>query len=555
MRRRPRLGRWLVVAALAALAVAVSFLRAAPAVALPAQCSQGGFTVTCTYTSGSNPFVVPNGVSTVHVVAVGGSGASTNSAVGGFGARVAADLTVSAGDTLYAVVGGNGALGSGADNGGGSATSIGGGGGGASDIRTVQSDLASRVLVAAGGGGGGDGSGGGAPPVGGGNGGNAGVAGQDGKDASSFDGDSADGGQGGGAGTAFAGGSLGSGGAGGTGNDPGANGCDGDPGGLGQGGVGGFQPDFSDCFRGGGGGGGGLYGGGGGGGGGDQGLANGGAGSGGGGGGSSLVPAGGTFLIDSTGSPEIVITYTAPDVVTPASLDFGSQPLGSTSGAKTVTLSDTGTAPISVGSLSIGGPDAGNFAISADTCSGTSVAVGDSCTASVTFAPTVTGARSATLELNDDASDSPQTVALSGIGTTSADVAVAISGPSSARNGSQDTYVLTLSNAGPSTALNVVMSAQVPSGTKFVSVTTTHGSCSHPASGATSGTISCSLGDLASGSTALNGVSLKVTLNSKGGSVSVAAQAGSMASGATPATPDPNLANNVSSLNTIINKK
>jgi hypothetical protein len=108
---------------------------------------------------------------------------------------------------------------------------------------------------------------------------------------------------------------------------------------------------------------------------------------------------------------------------------------------------------------------------------------------------------------------------------------------------------MTISNAGPSKALNVVMTAQVPNGTKFVGVSTTQGTCTQPASGATSGTIRCSLGDLASGGAAVDSLALKITLNAKGGSIAVAANASSSV------TPDPNLANNVASLSTTVSKK
>jgi hypothetical protein len=53
-------------------AAGVGGLLADQAAALPAACSQSGPTVTCTYTSGSNPFPVPAGVFSIHVAAVGG---------------------------------------------------------------------------------------------------------------------------------------------------------------------------------------------------------------------------------------------------------------------------------------------------------------------------------------------------------------------------------------------------------------------------------------------------------------------------------------------------
>ncbi len=86
------------------LAIAMSaMLTDVAAAALPAGCGQTGSTVTCTYTSGSNPFTVPVGVSSIHVLAVGGIGGGGS---GGHGAAVDGDLNVTAGSTLYAVVAG-----------------------------------------------------------------------------------------------------------------------------------------------------------------------------------------------------------------------------------------------------------------------------------------------------------------------------------------------------------------------------------------------------------------------------------------------------------------
>ncbi|MHB1836703.1 MAG: glycine-rich protein, partial [Solirubrobacteraceae bacterium] len=146
---------------------------------------------TFSYTGAEACYVVPPGVTRVHVVAAGApggaggenvGGSTVPGGVGGFGAKVTGDLDVTPGQTLYVYVGGAGGNvantgdpgGAGGFNGGGAGGSIGGGGGGgASDVRTVPASgdpctagasLDSRLIVAAGGGGGGaaSGSGGGA---------------------------------------------------------------------------------------------------------------------------------------------------------------------------------------------------------------------------------------------------------------------------------------------------------------------------------------------------------------------------------------------------------
>jgi hypothetical protein len=108
-------------------------------------------------------YVVPPGVTSVHVRAVGGRGGNLGGVfftlAGGRGGVVDADVPVVPGQTLYVNVGGVGGdnTGAGGANGGGSSVSPSGGGGGASDVRTCSVPLAQanscRVVVAGGGGG------------------------------------------------------------------------------------------------------------------------------------------------------------------------------------------------------------------------------------------------------------------------------------------------------------------------------------------------------------------------------------------------------------------
>jgi hypothetical protein len=248
----------------------------------------GAATATFGYTGGEQAFVVPSGVSKIHVLAVGGSGGGGDVS-GGAGAEVSADLAVTPGQVLHVEVGGtgedSGEGGEGGFNGGAAGGSASGGGGGASDLRLLPLSsglITDTRLIVAGGAGGGGGPG---EDCGGG----GGDAGSAGGASCSW--------EGGGAGTESAGGAGG-----------GGCGLNGESGQLGQGGIGGFGESGNN---GGGGGGGGYYGGGGGGGG----CVSGG---GGGGGGSSLVPAGGKLEIAlPSASPQIQISYTPPPPVIP----------------------------------------------------------------------------------------------------------------------------------------------------------------------------------------------------------------------------------------------
>jgi hypothetical protein len=114
----------------------------------------------------------------------------------------------------------------------------------------------------------------------------------------------------------------------------------------------------------------------------------------------------------STGSTVPTTPATTTVSVTPASLTFGSQSVGTTSVPQAVTLSNTGSATLAIWSIGA----AGDFAQS-NTC-GTSLAAGASCAVSVTFTPTAAGARTGSLSIANNAATSPQAVALTGTGAS-----------------------------------------------------------------------------------------------------------------------------------------
>lgn len=283
------------------------------------------------FTGGEQAFVVPGGVTSIHVVAIGGRGGESDVA-GGVAAQVSGDLVVTPGQTLYVEVGGVGqAGGAGGFNGGGAGGSNGGaGGGGASDVRTAPR-LAGllpepRLIVAAGGGGGGG----------------TGVetAGAAGGAAGSAGGTAEENG-GGGAGTPTEGGTGGS-------------GCSGiaEAGAVGSGGAGGGSIGSGG---GGGGGGGGLYGGGGG----SAGCNL--LGGGGGGGGSSLVPAAGILALASpAAAPKVEISYTP----VPPSISIVSPSDGANyTKGQSVSANYSCTAPLGASVISCAGPVANGAAL------------------------------------------------------------------------------------------------------------------------------------------------------------------------------------------------
>jgi pimeloyl-ACP methyl ester carboxylesterase len=134
-----------------------------------------------------------------------------------------------------------------------------------------------------------------------------------------------------------------------------------------------------------------------------------------------------TITDDAANSPQTVSLSgvgTAPLVSFSAgSLSFASQPTGTTSPAQAETVTNTGTGNLTISTVTISGTNAGDFAKSADTCTGATVAPNGTCTVSVTFTPSAAGSRSASLNFTDNASGSLQTVSLTGAGVATASVA------------------------------------------------------------------------------------------------------------------------------------
>jgi Abnormal spindle-like microcephaly-assoc'd, ASPM-SPD-2-Hydin len=98
----------------------------------------------------------------------------------------------------------------------------------------------------------------------------------------------------------------------------------------------------------------------------------------------------------------------------PASLAFGSVTVGTSAAAKTVTLSNTGTAALNISGIAATG------AFSATHACGSTLAAGANCKINLVFTPTAAGAASGSLRVTSDAGSSPDTVSLSGTGVLAA---------------------------------------------------------------------------------------------------------------------------------------
>jgi hypothetical protein len=124
---------------------------------------------------------------------------------------------------------------------------------------------------------------------------------------------------------------------------------------------------------------------------------------------------------DAVGSPQTVAlsgtgVVSGPNATLSAtSLTLGTQLVGTSSPAQSITLTNYGTVALSITGIGFTGADPGDFA-ETNTC-GNSVAPGASCTINVTFKPTCVNARNASLSVTDNAPGSPHTVSLTGEGT------------------------------------------------------------------------------------------------------------------------------------------
>ena len=157
--------------------------------------------------------------------------------------------------------------------------------------------------------------------------------------------------------------------------------------------------------------------------------------------GSLTVNAGGV-----TNTVSLSGTGTAPGPVlsaNPASLSFGRTLVGSTASPQTMTVTNSGTTSATVSGVTV----TGDFS---QTNNCTSIAVGGSCSVTVTFKPTASGTRTGTLTVTSNANNSPTTASLSGsaIGSTTN---IAAGQPASASSANNPYVAANLTDPDPST--------------------------------------------------------------------------------------------------------
>jgi hypothetical protein len=121
-------------------------------------------------------------------------------------------------------------------------------------------------------------------------------------------------------------------------------------------------------------------------------------------------------ITDSDGNHFVPLSITGvPQTVSlsPASLTFGDQPLGTTSAAQSVTLLNNLPNTLVITGVKVTGPFT-----QTNNCGSSVASWGGTCTVNVTFTPTAFGSATGTLTVTDTGANSPQTITLTGTGGT-----------------------------------------------------------------------------------------------------------------------------------------
>lgn len=188
---------------------------------------------------------------------------------------------------------------------------------------------------------------------------------------------------------------------------------------------------------------------------------------------------------DATGSPHtlpLTGSGTQPAVtLSTASVPFGSVNVGDTKAASpAVTLTSSGTGPLTINSIGLTGADAAQFTL-ANTC-GTlpaTIPASGTCTITPSFKPTSTGAKNASVSIADNAPGNPHIVALNGMAV---DFALAVpTATATVTAGQSASFTINVSTAGGPTANAITFS---PSGNP-AATTVTFNPTSIPAGSAT----------------------------------------------------------------------
>lgn len=125
------------------------------------------------------------------------------------------------------------------------------------------------------------------------------------------------------------------------------------------------------------------------------------------------------IMDNSPGSPQsvnLVANVINPQAsFSPRSLSFGAQSVQH-SASQPVALTNTGTTPLIIAKVVVSGKNAGDYVLSMNGCTGSTLQPNASCSLGITFTPTATGSRTASIVVSDNVNGGTQQVPLSGTG-------------------------------------------------------------------------------------------------------------------------------------------
>jgi len=104
------------------------------------------------------------------------------------------------------------------------------------------------------------------------------------------------------------------------------------------------------------------------------------------------------------------------DIVDHTSLDFGSQALFTSSVAHSVTITNSGSSNLVLGTAVVTGAASSDYSLPTDTCSGATVATTATCSFDIVFTPSVAGARTASVTLTANTARGGIEIVLTGTG-------------------------------------------------------------------------------------------------------------------------------------------
>jgi hypothetical protein len=172
---------------------------------------------------------------------------------------------------------------------------------------------------------------------------------------------------------------------------------------------------------------------------------------------------GSPFSTGSSGARGLTISGTAVQAVTgavaqlfPPAQDFGSVNVGQTAGPKAFTVTNTGSSPLAVATVIVSGADPSDF-VAPSMCSPQpflppNAGANSTCSISISFTPTATGPRQATLMITTDAAPA-QSAQLTGSATAAQAgitmAPVSLSFPSTLQGATSPPQTVTLTSSAP----------------------------------------------------------------------------------------------------------